>query len=69
LAPLQLDSGPPRGDIGGYMESEGRFRVIQQNAPERFAQLEEQARHDQAVRRALYERLSTVPSADRHDAG
>jgi hypothetical protein len=42
------------------MESEGRFRVIQQNAPERFAQLTEQARHDQSVRRALYERLSTA---------
>jgi len=60
LPPLQLDSGPPRGDIGAYMRSENRFRVIQQNAPERFAQLTEQARHDQAVRRALYERLSAV---------
>jgi pyruvate-ferredoxin/flavodoxin oxidoreductase len=60
LPPLQLDSGPPKGDIGAYMQSEGRFRVIQQNAPERFAQLTNQARHDQAVRRALYERLSAV---------
>jgi pyruvate-ferredoxin/flavodoxin oxidoreductase len=60
LPPLQLDSGPPKGDVGTYMQSEGRFRVIQQSAPERFAQLTEQARRDQAVRRALYERLSTV---------
>ena len=60
LPPLQLDSGAPKGDVGAYMASEDRFRVIQQNAPERFAQLTEQARHDQAVRRALYERLSTL---------
>jgi len=58
LPPLQLDSGPPKGDLGTYMQTEGRFRVIQQNAPARFAQLTDQARHDQAVRRALYERLS-----------
>jgi pyruvate-ferredoxin/flavodoxin oxidoreductase len=58
LPPLQLDSGPPKADLGVYMQSEGRFRVIQQTAPERFAQLTDQARHDQAVRRALYERLS-----------
>jgi pyruvate-ferredoxin/flavodoxin oxidoreductase len=60
LPPLQLDSGPPKGDLAAYMQSEGRFRIIQQNAPERFAQLTDQARHDQVVRRALYERLSTV---------
>jgi pyruvate-ferredoxin/flavodoxin oxidoreductase len=64
LPPLQLDSGPPKGDLGAYMKSEGRFRVIQQNAPERFAQLTDQARHDQAVRRALYEQLATaIPQA------
>ena len=63
LPPLQLDSGPPKSDIGIYMQSEGRFQAIQQNAPERFAQLTDQARHDQIVRRALYERLSAVPPA------
>ncbi len=58
LPPLQLDSGPPSSDVGTYMESENRFRVIQQRAPEQFALLTDQARHKQAVRRALYERLS-----------
>ena len=55
LPPLQLDSGPPKTDIGIYMQSEGRFHAIQQNAPERVAQLTDQARHDQTVRRALYD--------------
>ena len=59
LPPLQLDSGAPSVDLGAYMESESRFRVIQQYDPERFAQLTDQARHDQGLRRALYERLST----------
>jgi len=63
LPPLQLDSGPPKGDIGAYMRSEGRFRVIEQNAPERFAQLTIAARHELSVRRALYEKLGTDPSA------
>jgi pyruvate-ferredoxin/flavodoxin oxidoreductase len=61
LPPLQLDSGPGNTDIGDYMESETRFRVIQQRSPERFQHLVEQARHDQHVRRALYETLSTAP--------
>jgi pyruvate-ferredoxin/flavodoxin oxidoreductase len=60
LPPLQLDTGPGKADVAAYMQSEGRFRIIQQNAPERFAQLTDQARHDQVVRRALYERLSAV---------
>jgi pyruvate-ferredoxin/flavodoxin oxidoreductase len=60
-AALQLDSAPAKADIGAYMESETRFRVIQQQAPERFAQLVDRARHDQVLRRALYEQLSKTP--------
>jgi pyruvate-ferredoxin/flavodoxin oxidoreductase len=56
--PLYRDSGPPKGDLREYMESEMRFRVIQQRSPERFAELVERARHEQTVRRALYEQLS-----------
>jgi pyruvate-ferredoxin/flavodoxin oxidoreductase len=58
LPPLQLDSGPGNRDLLDYMESENRFRVIQQHSPERFAELVELARHEQSVRRALYEQLS-----------
>jgi hypothetical protein len=43
------------------MESESRFRIIQQHSPERFAELLERARHDQSARRALYEQLSAPP--------
>ena len=56
--PLQLDSPAAKGDVAGYMASESRFTVIQRQAPERFAELAAQARHEQVVRRALYEQLS-----------
>jgi pyruvate-ferredoxin/flavodoxin oxidoreductase len=59
LPPLQLDSGPPKSDLRSYMESETRFRVIQQQSPDRFTKLVELAKHDQSVRRAIYEQLST----------
>ena len=58
LPPLQLDSGAARSDVGDYMETEARFRVIEQQSPERFAKLVDAARHEQAVRRALYEQLA-----------
>jgi pyruvate-ferredoxin/flavodoxin oxidoreductase len=58
LPPLQLDSGPPKSDLRGYMESEMRFRIIQQQSPDRFTELVELAKHDQSVRRAIYEQLS-----------
>jgi pyruvate-ferredoxin/flavodoxin oxidoreductase len=58
LPPLQLDSGPAKADVGDYMESETRFRVVQQRNPERFAELVDRARHDIVVRRALYEQLA-----------
>jgi hypothetical protein len=40
------------------METESRFRVVQQRNPERFAALVDRARHEIAVRRALYEQLA-----------
>jgi pyruvate-ferredoxin/flavodoxin oxidoreductase len=58
LPPLQLDSGPAKADVGEYMESETRFRVVQQRDPQRFAGLVDRARHEIGVRRALYEQLA-----------
>jgi pyruvate-ferredoxin/flavodoxin oxidoreductase len=64
LPPLQLDSPPATADVGAFMRTEDRFRVIEQQAPDRFAALVDRARQDQAVQRALYERLSTAPSSE-----
>ena len=46
------------------MESETRFRVIQQQSPERFTELVDQARHEQSARRAIYEQLSAPRRAE-----
>jgi len=64
LPPLQLDSGLPKSDLRGFMESETRFRVIQQQSPERFTELVDQARHEQSARRAIYEQLSAPRRAE-----
>jgi pyruvate-ferredoxin/flavodoxin oxidoreductase len=68
LPPLQLDSGRPAGDVGAFMETENRFRVVRQQSPERFAQLIDRARDELAARRALYEQLGQSRPFDRGGA-
>jgi pyruvate-ferredoxin/flavodoxin oxidoreductase len=62
---LKMDSAAPKLDLGKYMRNETRFRVVEQQDPERFRDL--LARAQEAVRRrfALYEELakgSTPPA-------
>ena len=57
---FQLDSGPAKTDVHDYMESETRFRVIEQHDPGRFKELVGKARKELAARYALYEQLSKV---------
>jgi pyruvate-ferredoxin/flavodoxin oxidoreductase len=59
-APFQLDSGPAKTDVHDYMESETRFRVVEQHDPARFNLLVEQARKELASRYTLYEHLSKM---------
>src|SRR4029078_6274620 len=35
-APLNLDYGPPKGNVADYMRNESRFRLIERCAPARF---------------------------------
>jgi pyruvate-ferredoxin/flavodoxin oxidoreductase len=67
-APLVLDSGPLKGDVRSYMESEARFRMVELRDPERFAMLVDAARDAVKQRRALYEQLSRVhlPKEEHH---
>jgi pyruvate-ferredoxin/flavodoxin oxidoreductase len=59
-AAFQLDSGPARTDVHDYMESESRFRVIEQQDPERFKALVTKARTELGARYALYAHLSKL---------
>jgi pyruvate-ferredoxin/flavodoxin oxidoreductase len=59
-APLVLDSHQPKLDVGKYMESEARFRLVELRSPERYAMLVNAARDAVRQRRALYEQLAHV---------
>ncbi|HEX7670987.1 MAG TPA: pyruvate:ferredoxin (flavodoxin) oxidoreductase [Polyangiaceae bacterium] len=67
-APLVLDSGPPKLDVGAYMENEARFRMVELRSPERYAMLVNAARDAVRQRRALYEQLARIhlPQEEHH---
>ena len=58
--PLELDSPPPHADIGGYMRSESRFRMVEDQDPERYRALLEIARRQARNRIELYEQLAKL---------
>jgi pyruvate-ferredoxin/flavodoxin oxidoreductase len=55
---MQLESGPPKGDIGKYMRNESRFRAVEQMYPERYKELLAGAQAHARERYALYEQLA-----------
>ncbi|MGE3841950.1 MAG: pyruvate:ferredoxin (flavodoxin) oxidoreductase [Vicinamibacterales bacterium] len=57
-SPLVLDSAPPKGELGKYMRNETRFRLVEQQNPERFQALLAQAQANVKKRTALYEELA-----------
>ncbi len=61
-APMQLDSAPPKGDVGRFMRAESRFRVAEAIDPERFRLALGQAQEDVATRWALYQALAGAPA-------
>jgi pyruvate-ferredoxin/flavodoxin oxidoreductase len=58
--PLQLDSRPPKVDIGEYMANETRFRMLRKANPAVAAELQEQAQADALARRRYYEQLAAM---------
>jgi pyruvate-ferredoxin/flavodoxin oxidoreductase len=44
--PFVLDSSPPKVDLGTFMRNEARFRLVEQQDPERFKALVAQSRRD-----------------------
>ncbi len=55
---MQLESGPPQGDLGKYMRNESRFRVVEQVDPERFKMLLAGAQAHAEARYALYAQMA-----------
>jgi pyruvate-ferredoxin/flavodoxin oxidoreductase len=57
-SPLVLDSPAPKGNIIDFARNEARFRVVEDQDPERFQALMERAQHDIASRFELYQALA-----------
>jgi pyruvate-ferredoxin/flavodoxin oxidoreductase len=54
---LKLDSGPP-GQLAPFLRNETRFRMVEEERPERFRALVAEAESDAARRFAVYQRLA-----------
>jgi pyruvate-ferredoxin/flavodoxin oxidoreductase len=66
-SPLALDSPAPKTDLGKYMRNETRFRLVEQQNPDRFRDLLARAQVNVKKKYALYEELArgTVVKADK----
>jgi pyruvate-ferredoxin/flavodoxin oxidoreductase len=58
--PLQLDSGPPKLPASEYMREEARFRITENQDPERYRRLVKQAEANAAQHYAVYEQMSKL---------
>ena len=58
--PLQMDSPAPKIDLGTYVRNETRYRMVEQQNPERFKHLLAMAQRDTTNRYATYENLAKL---------
>jgi pyruvate-ferredoxin/flavodoxin oxidoreductase len=58
--PLQLDSAAPKAPLSSYARNETRFRMVEQQNPERFKQLMTEAQAHLNRRFSFYESLAKV---------
>ncbi|HUU33146.1 MAG TPA: 4Fe-4S dicluster domain-containing protein, partial [Vicinamibacterales bacterium] len=56
--PFMLDSAPPKGDLGKFTRNEARFRLVEQNDPDRFRALLAQGKADIQKHFAVYDALA-----------
>jgi pyruvate-ferredoxin/flavodoxin oxidoreductase len=57
-SPFKLDSATPKADLGQFMRNETRFRMVEQMDAERFKELLQSAKKENAGTLALYELLA-----------
>ncbi|MCM2250343.1 MAG: thiamine pyrophosphate-dependent enzyme, partial [Geothrix sp.] len=58
--PLQMDSGAPKVPMLQYVRNETRYRMIEQQNPEHFKKLMDQAQLDTTNRYSVYEQLAKL---------
>jgi len=59
-SPLQLDSSDPKVSLREYMSNETRFRMVEQQDPERFRRLLEASQREVNSRFAVYKQLAEL---------
>jgi pyruvate-ferredoxin/flavodoxin oxidoreductase len=59
-APLQMDSGTPKVPLGTYVRNETRYRMIEQQNPEHFKKLLDDAQLGATNRYSVYEQLAKL---------
>ncbi len=59
-APLQMDSGAPKIPMLQYVRNETRYRMVEQQNPEHFKKLMDQAQLDTTNRYSVYEQLAKL---------
>ena len=64
--PLQMDSGVPKVPLGTYVRNETRYRMIEQQNPEHFKKLLDQAQLDATNRYSIYEQLAKLSVVAKH---
>ena len=58
--PLQMDSGAPKVPMLQYVRNETRYRMVEQQNPEHFKKLMDQAQLDTTNRYSVYEQLAKL---------
>ena len=64
--PLQMDSGAPKIPMLQYVRNETRYRMIEQQNPEHFKKLMDQAQLDTTNRYSVYEQLAKLSVVAKH---
>ncbi len=59
---LQIDSAPPKSHLGEFVKNETRFRMVEQQNPQRFRDLMASSQEHTARRLALYQELAKKPA-------
>ncbi len=59
-SPLKLDSSAPKGNLVDFERNETRFRMVEQQDPDRFRMLADAAQADVHTRWSMYESLARV---------
>ena len=67
VAPLKLDSGPPRIKVREVMERETRYRIVEKRDPDRYRRLAAERQRLTEERFSIYQQLAGISVPARED--